>query len=458
MDALGANWPMIKALMGGTSAMRKAGKALLPQWPNEDDNSYKTRLATATLHPVFRRTTLVNAARPFAKAPSVNAPGINPEWLDDVDRQGSTLAAFANTILINALAYGLCGVLVDYPQASNVKTKADEQTAKVRPYLVQYAPQSILGWKMQGQNLAQLRLLESVEVDDGAWGSTTIEQVRVLTPGRWQTYRQAPSDPQTWVLFDEGATTLQIIPFVFFYGLRLGFGNGQTPLLDLAFQNVEHYQSSSDQQTILHVARVPVLVAKGFGDAEITIGASSAVTTDNPEATLSYTEHTGAAIGAGRQSLLDLEERMRATGAELISQKQAQTTATQVNAEGEASKSTLQQIVEVLEESFEAVIELMGAWVGKTVDVEIEFFKQFSGTPPAEPQALAAAATAGVISKQTAFEELQRRDILAPDLTWEGETQRMKSQKPDTPPPIAPNPDQPTNQPPNQKPNPPEAP
>ena len=72
-------------------------------------------------------------------------------------------------------------------------------------------------------------------------------------------------------------------------------------------------------------------------DSDITIGASSAVLSDNPDAKLSYTEHTGTAIEAGRQSLLDLEERMRATGAELISQKQAQTTATQVNAEGDAA-------------------------------------------------------------------------------------------------------------------------
>jgi hypothetical protein len=34
---------------------------------------------------------------------------------------------------------------------------------------------------------------------------------------------------------------------------------GISPLRDLAYLNVKHWQSQSDQDTILHVARVPIL-------------------------------------------------------------------------------------------------------------------------------------------------------------------------------------------------------
>lgn len=419
---------MLSALMGGTSAMRAAGKALLPQWPGEDAENYKARLSTATLHPVFRRTVLVNAARPFSKSPVIMADGIPEEWLHDVDRQGSTLPAFANSLLIDALAFGLCGVLVDYPPAVGVRTRADEIAAKVRPYFVKYTQDSILGWKVEGIILSQLRLLEAVEVDDGEWATKTVEQVRVLTPGKWETYRQNAADPNQWDLFESGVTTLNEIPFAFFYGARIAFGHGHSPLLDMAFQNVEHYQSASDQRTILHVARVPILVAIGFGEQDITIGASSAVMSENADASLTYTEHTGAAIASGRQSLLDLEDRMRATGAELISIRQAQTTATQINSEGESAKSTLQQIVEVFEESLEACIKFMGDWIGNTIDVEVTLFKNFAGMPDADPQSLSTAEQAGVISKQTMFEEMQRRDVLSSDRTWKDEQTRMSAQ------------------------------
>ncbi|MGR5262341.1 hypothetical protein ACPV5Q_20865, partial [Vibrio astriarenae] len=60
------DWPLIDALMGGTSAMRKAGKLYLPQWPNELDDAYKNRVATATLFPAFSRTVEVLTGKPFA--------------------------------------------------------------------------------------------------------------------------------------------------------------------------------------------------------------------------------------------------------------------------------------------------------------------------------------------------------------------------------------------------------
>ena len=36
-------WAVIDPLMGGTQAMRKAGKKLLPQQPREDDEDYEIR-------------------------------------------------------------------------------------------------------------------------------------------------------------------------------------------------------------------------------------------------------------------------------------------------------------------------------------------------------------------------------------------------------------------------------
>jgi hypothetical protein len=45
--------------------------------------------------------------------------------------------------------------------------------------------------------------------------------------------------------------------------LRCAFGDGEPPLLDLAYLNVKHWQSQSDQDNILHIARVPILALIG---------------------------------------------------------------------------------------------------------------------------------------------------------------------------------------------------
>ena len=60
---------MIDALLGGTEAMRAAGKAYLPQWPREEDDSYQTRLGTSTLLPVLTaKNKLRSRAAPLVAA------------------------------------------------------------------------------------------------------------------------------------------------------------------------------------------------------------------------------------------------------------------------------------------------------------------------------------------------------------------------------------------------------
>ncbi len=213
VEALSSVWPMLSALMGGTRAMRAAGKIYLPQFPNEDDAAYRLRLAGATLHPVFKRTVRVDAARPFAKPPVVeDVPDRVLPWLGDVDLQGSSLAAFGLSLMTSCLSHGLSGVLVDGPKVEGVVTAADEVRAGLRPYLSAYAAQNILGWKLgrlsQGYGLTQVRLLESVAEDDGAFGSKTVEQVRVLTPGAWQVWRATGLNDE-WAVVDEGETRLE---------------------------------------------------------------------------------------------------------------------------------------------------------------------------------------------------------------------------------------------------------
>ncbi len=280
--SMSRHWPMIRALLGGTADMRAAGRAHLPQWPNEDEESYRARLATATLYPAFRRTVEVMAGKPFSKALTYadSVPEQVREWMSDCDLQGNNLHAFAHQLMHDIVAFGTSGVLVDYPRLDGVRTRADEIASGARPYFIRFAPGSVLGWKTARiggvVKLVQVRLLETVEEDDGEFGVAAIEQVRVLTPGAWQTFRQSAKGE--WMLHDEGATTLSEIPFVFFYGQKSGFGTSTVPLLDLAYQNVEHWQSSSDQQTILHVARVPILAVIGADqDSAITVGAKSAV-------------------------------------------------------------------------------------------------------------------------------------------------------------------------------------
>src|SRR4051794_28061741 len=87
VDAMSEDYPIITALLGGTTAMRKAAKTYLPQWPNESSDSYDNRRKTATLFPAFGRTCEVLTGKPFSKPVTFedDVPPQIEEWCDNVD-------------------------------------------------------------------------------------------------------------------------------------------------------------------------------------------------------------------------------------------------------------------------------------------------------------------------------------------------------------------------------------
>lgn len=429
--AMDAQWHLLESLMGGTAGMRAAGVKYLPKWPGEVPgpdgvDPYPIRRDQAVLYPAYARTVSVMAGKPFAKqlTLSEDAPEQMKAWCDDVDRQGTSLHVFAAEMFEESF-YGLAGILVDTPpkvaSAGRTPTQAEQQRAGVRPYMVRVMHRQILGGRARitarGLQLLQLRLKEDGQEDDGAYGSKVVERVRVLEPGKWKLYRKGEKD---WALESEGTTELPVIPFVPIYGKRVGFMVGKPPLIDLAYQNVYHWQSSSDQQNILHVARVPILTIAGMNEAPaLTVGGQQGVFLgSNPDAKIAYVEHTGKAIEAGRQSLLDLEGRMIATGAELLVAKPGQRTAEEASNDAEANKSDLQRMAEVFEDSLDQALSFMSQLGGVEDKTTCTIYKGFAARSLSEAvgSLLVDMVRAGLIRKETALKELQRSGLVGSDI------------------------------------------
>jgi hypothetical protein len=426
VKALAAQWAVLDALMGGTPAMREASEAYLPKWPNEETGSYNARLATATLLPSYRRTVRVLSGKPFSRALTLadGTPASIKTWAEDIDRQGVSLHAFAAEMFEEAF-YGLAGILVDYPRVTPVKTGrtvAQVEASGARPYFVRVKHEQILGWRTEvvngGVRLSQLRIMESAEEPDGAYGVTHVPQVRVLFPGGWEVWRQFKDG--VWAVHDEGVTTLAQIPFVPLYGIRTGFMAGRPPLLDLAYLNVKHWQSQSDQDTLLHVARVPILTARCVGqDFSLTVGASAAVNLGSDEkAQLEYVEHTGAAIEAGAKSITALEDQMIQTGAELLVQKPGARTATEDANDAEGNKCDLQRMAETFEDSLDQALQFMADYARLPSGGNVSLFKDFGAASlsDASAQLIQTLQQGGLISKETAIAELKRRGVLSQEV------------------------------------------
>ncbi|MGL5005063.1 MAG: DUF4055 domain-containing protein, partial [Casimicrobium sp.] len=432
VEKIGEHWGLITSLLGGTSAMRAQGETYLPKWPNEELDAYSTRVKVATLFPIFKRTVQTLAAKPFSRAVTLNddIPATLRTYAEnDVDLQGRNLHSFASDIVEEAIAYGLSLILVDYPVAEDVRTRADEINAGLRPYWVQLHPWQLLGWKTARINgswqFTQLRFTETVVEEDGEFGEKHIKQIRVLTPGAWQIWRE--NEKKEWALFSEGTTSLKTIPIVPIYGERHGFMDSSPPLLEVAHLNVEHWQSSSDQQTILNVARVPILAVIGADENfSMTVGSSTAVKIPLG-GDMKFVEHTGAAIKAGSDSLKDLEERARQAGAELLVLQPGKITATQVNTENAVGMCALQEITLRAQDALNTALQFTADWIGEAKGGTVALFNDFGAATLADASAqlLLSMNQAGKLSDETLFSEMKRRAHIAENVTWTEEKERI---------------------------------
>lgn len=425
-----------RALMAGTEAMRKAGKTYLPQEAAESLEAYNARKARSFLFNAFGKTVEDMTGKVFNK-PIVledDVPVVVKEYAENIDQTGRHVNVFARDVLLDAFQPGIGYILADMPPALPAgSTLADEAAAGLRPYLVYIPVERVLGWKSTSvgaaEKLTQFRFTESESEPNGDFAEKEVEQIRVLEPGNWRTFRKGKDGK--WAPHASGVSTItDRIPIVPVYINRSGFMCGKPPLAKLAELNVAHWQSSSDQRNILHVARVPILFGAGFDeDATIEIGSSRMVRTNNADAKLAYVEHTGAAIDSGAKDIKETELQMQAMGLQLLIDGPGGQSATGEMRDDAKENSPLAMMARALQDALEASLAYMAefAGLGKDVGGSVVVNTDFGISTMDVPQVITAF-SAGLIDAQTAVDELKRRGFLSDSVDAEVVMERLKNQ------------------------------
>lgn len=429
-----------RALMGGTTAMRAARTTYLPQFAKESKPAYDVRLAASWLFNGYRKTVKDMTGRVFSTPVEISEGDQRlKDWSENIDMQGRDLSTFARQVFEDGLAGpGINWIMVDAPQREGTVTQAQAQAQNLRPYLVHLKVEDVLGWRSEVVDnvttLTQIRIAEKITERDtlDEFKDTTVDQVRVLDrlPAGVQTRLYRKGKDAKWALYQPETlnTAIKEITVVPFYANRTGFFTGEPMLDDLADINIAHWQSQSDQRNILHYARVPILFGAGMDSkATITIGATEAVMATDVNAKLSWVEHNGKAIEAGRVDLKDLEFQMETFGLQMLTARTNAQSATGEALDANKETSQLAMTADALKDALEQALQWMGLYGGFDAPVEVEVNKDFgvSFMTAQEVSALLQAVKDGALSRETFVKELIRRGVLRSDLDPDEEADRI---------------------------------
>lgn len=446
-EVMEALWPLIHDLLGGTQAMREASQTWLPMETRESSPSYNARLGRSILYNGYRDTLNKLSTKPFTHPITITDLPAEIAYLEkDVDGNNKPLEIFIREVLVNLIKYGIAHIFVAYSVIEEVVegkeiTKAEEKRLGARVYLLCFSPTDLVGWQTEKNanktSLVQIRVKETVIEADGDYGDKEVNYINVFSNDTWEIHQQDVENTDKYVKIKDGVSTFGRIPLVTIYANKTGFMTAEPPLIDLAWMNLAHWQSYSDQKNILRFSRFGLIFGKGLPEkmvkaGTLDIGPSTAFLVESESADMKYVEHTGKSMEAGQKDIEDIEYKMRVLGSQPL-MKASQNTATAERIDESRTVSQLQSWIGALERGIKQALEFACEWhktaVPETMSVAIynDFEAMILGS--GDKDHILKARQAGEITRVRYLKEAQRRGVFSIDMDVEEEAKAADAEE-----------------------------
>jgi len=456
-------WELILDLLGGTRTMREAGTKWLPQEAQELNASYASRLHRSILYNALKDTISKLRNRPF-KVPVIvtDLPDGLSYLEEDVDGMGTTISEFAKSIIDHLIKFGIVHIYVDHSNMAQGNdgnkppsrhsqdsgqqvtdeaianiTIQGEKDAGARVFFWIISPVNLIGWQTETlnnvTNLTQIRVQETAIEPNGDYDDIEINYVNVFNKDSWEIHQQDSDKPEEYVLVDSGPSTLGKIPLITIYADKTGFMTADPPMEDLAWLNLAHWQSYSDQRNILKFSRFGLLFGKGFPAKQVdaggvVVGPQRMILTSATDAELKYVEPTGKGIEAGADDLEDIEQKMRVLGNQPMV-KNVPVTATTDRIDESRTVSQLQAWVVSAERGILAALQLASEWrrIDPPETMKVDIFHDFEATVlgGGDKDLLSKMREKGQITNELMLREEQRRGVFSEDMDPEEEAKAV---------------------------------
>jgi len=266
-------WKVARDCVKGEPAIKAAGEDYLPRPTGKGDGSYKRYLARTHFSNFTGRTAEGLHGSVFSRG-AERPEGVSErfrDFLENVDNAGASVDRFARELAWDVLQTGWGGMLVDHsrlPEGEDVDV-ATANRLGLTAYLKWYKAENVINWRYdavgerRALSLVVLReTFEDAADDEFAPAVKTRYRVLRLADGVYTQQEYAPSgDRKAKGVFAPGPLTTPRMggePFGFipFFPCPSDAPE-KSMLLDLAYENIGHYQKSADLENALHYSGTP---------------------------------------------------------------------------------------------------------------------------------------------------------------------------------------------------------
>lgn len=460
-------WQRCRDVAEGQDAVQAAGEKYLPRLqdqPVPEYNKYKLR---ASFYNASWRTIAGLLGMLFAKPVNIEVPEVVKELLKDVDGEGTPIELFIQDNAENAITVGRVGVLVDYPQAPVGVTLADAKTMNLRPTLQLYQAESIINWRVKMVNNKKVPVVVVLKESEEVVNSK--DEFVLTAEDRWRVLDliDAPADAvgeagaryrqrlykikggskaaQTKVLeFEEASPPIfplmnnKPLDYIPFYANGIDDATlddvDDPPLIDLVDTNISHYRIMAIYEQCLTFSP-PTLFLTGYKkenpNDKVYVGSGTAIISSNENADGKFIEYTGGGLAPLEKALASKEQQMAILGARMLEpMKKGVEAADAASIHRKGEESLLSSIAKAISLCMTAALKTYVEWAGfdpTNVLVTVNDNFHISGMSDQGISARVSAWQQGApgFSDQSFFDQMQKGEVIAPEITLEDEQARI---------------------------------
>lgn len=433
-------WTKIRDAIEGEDAVKKKGSDYLPIPSGQASNSpaYKAYLERASFYAISDRTLMGLLGLIFRIDTTWDLP-TSMEYLEAAATPGGDpLGRLVRDVMLETLAMGRIGMLVDLPTI---------ETVTPQPYISVYRAEDIWHWNSVFENGQDaLRRVVLCEKPDSNKEPIVLRELLLEENAYrqviWREKAGSDGKEQDFEVIDEivpsqNGAPLPMIPFEFVPMPKAE----KPPMLDLVNVNIAHYRNSADYEQSLYLTGQPTPYMFGIAeeDKPKAIGSGTIWTSTNPDTKAGMIEFSGSGIASLKEAMLDKEARMAVLGARIIRDdaERSNITAETTRLNARADTSVLLEATDVVEMAFDHMLgEFVAPWAGaggSTPEVRVNRDHIETRLDPQSILALVQSWQGGAFSYDTLFENLQRGEVIPAESSVEEEIEKIVSGGPPLP-------------------------